>query len=210
MSGAGQEKKAIADSGAKPDAPRRSLAFAAGAPIYRIGAPGLAWRVERGSVRLDADGHSSEACFASLSLPGDIIGSESMLFGSYAFSASALTHCELSPWPEGAPAAEGNSLLRSLAASQRRAAELVALRGGEALKRVTGLIRIMAGAVSEDCTANVVLPTRKDIADITALRLETVSRIIKHLERSGMLHPVRVEGVHATRSFAVNFNQFAG
>ena len=190
-------------------APRRSLTFQAGMPIYRIGTPGLAWRVERGTVRLDADGHSSEACFASLSLPGDIIGSESMLFGSYAFSASALTHCELSPWPEGAPAAEGNSLLRSLAASQRRAAELVALRGGEALGRVIGLIRIMAGTVDEGRDANVVLPTRKDIADITALRLETVSRIIKHLERSGMLHPVRVEGVHATRSFAVNFSQFA-
>lgn len=189
--------------------PRRSLTFQAGAPIYRIGTPGLAWRVEQGSVRLDADGHSSEACFASLSLPGDIIGSESMLFGSYAFSASALTHCELSPWPEGAPAAEGNSLLRSLAASQRRAAELVALRGGEALGRVIGLIRIMAGTVDEGRDANVVLPTRKDIADITALRLETVSRIIKHLERSGMLHPVRVAGVHATRSFAVDFSQLA-
>lgn len=189
--------------------PRQSLAFQAGAPIYQIGAPGLAWRVERGSVRLDGDGKTGEACFASLSLPGDIIGSESMLFGTYAFSASALTHCEISPWPEGAPTTEGNSLLRSLAATQRRAADLVALRGGEALSRVIGLIRIMAGAVNEGTPANVVLPTRKDIAEITALRLETVSRIIKHLERSGILHPVRVAGVHATRSFAVDFSHLA-
>lgn len=188
--------------------PRQSRSFQAGASIYEIGASGLAWRVERGSVRLDASGHSGEACFASLSLPGDIIGSESMLFGTYAFAASALTHCELSPWPEGAPVAEGNSLLQSLAATQRRAAQLIALRGGEALNRVTGLIRIMAGAEDEGCATHVVLPTRQDIADITALRLETVSRIIKHLERSGMLHPVRVAGVHATRSFAVKFGQF--
>jgi len=140
--------------------PRRSRSFQAGAPIYGIGADGLAWRVERGSVRLDTAGTPGEACFASLAISGDIIGSEAMLFGAYAFSASSLTHCEISPWPEGAP-------------------------------------------------ANVVLPTRQDIADITALRLETVSRIIKGLERAGMLHPVRVAGVHATRSFAVNFRHLA-
>ncbi len=34
--------------------PRQSRSFQAGASIYEIGAAGLAWRVERGSVRLDA------------------------------------------------------------------------------------------------------------------------------------------------------------
>jgi CRP-like cAMP-binding protein len=52
----------------------------------------------------------------------------------------------------------------------------------------------------------VVLPTRQDIADITDLRFETISRIIKMLERSKVLLPVRVEGVHATRSFQVNLS----
>ena len=47
-------------------------------------------------------------------------------------------------------------------------------------------------------------PTRQDIADITDLRFETISRIIKGLERSGVLVPVRVEGVRATRSYAVD------
>jgi len=189
--------------------PRRSRSFQAGAPIYGIGADGLAWRVERGSVRLDTAGTPGEACFASLAISGDIIGSEAMLFGAYAFAASALTHCEISPWPEGAPAASGASLLQSLATAQRRAADLVALRGGQALDRVVGLIRLMAATMGDSAPANVVLPTRQDIADITALRLETVSRIIKGLERAGMLHPVCVAGVHATRSFAVNFRHLA-
>ena len=189
--------------------PRRSRSFQAGAPIYGIGADGLAWRVERGSVRLDTADTPGEACFASLAIPGDIIGSEAMLFGAYAFAASALTHCEISPWPEGAPAASGTSLLQSLATAQRRAAALVALRGGQALDRVVGLIRLMAATMGDSAPANVVLPTRQDIADITALRLETVSRIIKGLERAGMLHPVRVAGVHATRSFAVDFRHLA-
>lgn len=189
--------------------PRRPRRFQAGAPIYAIGAAGLAWRVERGSVRLDTAGTSGEACFASLAIAGDIIGSEAMLFGAYAFAASALTHCQISPWPEGAPAASGASLLQSLATAQRRAADLVALRGGQALDRVVGLIRLMAATIGDSAPASVVLPTRQDIADITALRLETVSRIIKGLERAGMLHPVRVAGVHATRSFAVDFRRLA-
>ena len=86
---------------------------------------------------------------------------------------------------------------------------LVALRGGQALDRVVGLIRLMAATMGDSAPANVVLPTRQDIADITALRLETVSRIIKSLERAGMLHPVRVAGVHATRSFTVDFRHLA-
>ncbi len=188
--------------------PRHALSFRPGTPIYGIGVPGLAWRVERGSVRLDGNGTPGEARFASLALPGDIIGSEAMLFGTYAFAASALTECELSPWPEGAASARSGSLLRSLATAQRRAADLVALRGGEAVRRVIGLIRIMANS-NDDAAQHVVLPTRQDIADITALRLETVSRIIKRLERDGMLQPVRIDGVHATRSFAVDFGRLA-
>lgn len=178
--------------------PRRSRSFQAGAPIYGIGADGLAWRVERGSVRLDTAGTPGEACFASLAIPGDIIGSEAMLFGAYAFAASALTHCEISPWPEGAPAASGASLLQSLATAQRRAADLVALRGGQAIDRVLGLVRLLA-----DSAGQVVLPTRQDIADITDLRFETISRIVKQLERQHILNPIRIAGVHATRSFAV-------
>ncbi|MFH1660271.1 MAG: hypothetical protein ABIG35_13265 [Pseudomonadota bacterium] len=48
------------------------------------------------------------------------------------------------------------------------------------------------------------LPTRQDIADITDLRFETISRIIKTLERTKVLLPIKVEGVHATRSFRVD------
>ena len=80
------------------------------------------------------------ARFISQTLPGEIIGSEAMLFSAYAF-----------------------------AAAQR-----------------------------------VILPTRQDIADITGLRFETISRIMKGLERSGLLVPVRIEGVRATRAYAVD------
>lgn len=167
--------------------------------IYAAGAEGLAWRVKHGVVRLDITTKNGETSFASLAITGDIVGCETMLFGVYTFSASALTHCELSPWPEGEPAGAVESLFESLALAQRRTADVIALRGGQATDRVLNLIHLLG-----DGAGQVVLPTRQDIADITDLRFETISRIIKGLERIGILLPVKIEGVHATRSYAVN------
>lgn len=184
-----------------PAAPRDIRFYRADQGIYSAGTAGAAWRLQRGVVRLDSGTPSGEMTFASLAIPGDILGCETLLFGAYTFSATALTRCELSPWPEGAAALTGESLLGSLAKAQQRAAEIVALRGGQAADRVLGLIRLFT-----DPAGQVVLPTRQDIADITDLRFETISRIIKMLERSRVLLPVRVDGVHATRSFQVNLS----
>ena len=162
--------------------PRQGSAYSASQAIYAAGAEGLAWRVRSGVVRLDTTTKDGERSFASLAIAGDIVGCETMLFGAYTFSASALTHCELSPWPEGEPAAASESLLESLALAQRRAADVIALRGGQASERVLGLIRLLG-----DGAGRVVLPTRQDIADITDLRFETISRSIKGLERVGAL-----------------------
>jgi CRP-like cAMP-binding protein len=178
---------------------RAGRQLAAGEGIYHAGAEGLAWRLDSGVVRLDMGNPASDASFASLAVPGDILGCETLLFGCYIFSATALTQCQLSPWPEGAGVLAGESLLASLAQAQQRAAEVVALRGGQAADRVLGLIRLFT-----DSAGQVVLPTRQDIADITDLRFETISRIIKMLERSKVLRPIKVDGVHATRSFQVD------
>ena len=183
----------------KTFSPRQGSAYLPSAAIYTAGIEGLAWRVKCGVVRLDTTDKNGELNFASLAIAGDIVGCETMLFGAYTFSASALTHCELSPWPEGEAAGAGESLLESLALAQRRAADVIALRGGQASDRVLGLIRLLG-----DGAGRVVLPTRQDIADITDLRFETISRIIKSLERVGVLLPVKMEGVHATRGYAVN------
>jgi CRP-like cAMP-binding protein len=186
----------IADGG--PLTPRVIQHLPAGRIIYRAGGEGLAWRVAEGVVRLDSTGKSGERAFASLAIKGDILGCETLIFGAYTFSASALTECRLTPWPEGAGAAAGETLLESLALAQRRSADLVALRGGQAADRVLGLIRLLA-----DGAGRVILPTRQDIADITDLRFETISRIIKMLERERVLSPLRIVGVHATRGFQV-------
>lgn len=178
---------------------RQASVYSVSQAIYRAGSDGLAWRVKCGVVRLDTTTRAGEASFASLAIAGDIVGCETMLFGAYTFTASALTQCELLPWPEGEPAVAGDSLLESLALAQRRAADVIALRGGQASERVLGLIRLLG-----DGAGRVILPTRQDIADITDLRFETISRIIKGLERVGVLLPVKIDGVHATRGYAVN------
>lgn len=181
--------------------PRQGSAYLASQAIYVAGAEGLAWRVKSGVVRLDTNTKNGDLSFASLAIAGDIVGCETMLFGAYTFSASALTRCELTPWPEGEPAGASESLLESLALAQRRAADVIALRGGQASERVLGLIRLLG-----DGAGRVVLPTRQDIADITDLRFETISRIIKGLERVGVLLPVKIKGVHATRAYAVDLS----
>lgn len=179
---------------------RQRSAYGTGERIYHAGGDGLAWRLRCGVVRLDTAAPAGSSRFASLAIAGDILGCETMLFGNYAFTATALTNCDLRPWPEGEGASVGDSLLSSLANAQNRAADIVALRGGQAADRVLGLIRLLM-----DGTDRVVLPTRQDIADITDLRFETISRIIKGLERTTALLPIKIEGVHATRSYAVNF-----
>ena len=182
-----------------PAKPRSTSRFSVGEALYHATAEGMAWRVQNGVVRLDTLGPTGKLTFASLAIAGDILGCETLLFGAYTFSASALTQCELIPWPEGEASTNGESLLESLAIAQHRAADIVALRGGQAIDRVIGLIRLLGNSQGQ-----VVLPTRQDIADITNLRFETISRLIKGLERSGILATVHIDGVHATRSYAVN------
>ena len=182
----------------KPAKPRSTCHFGVGEALYQAGGEGMAWRVRHGVVRLDTRDPTGKLTFASLAIAGDILGCETLLFGAYTFSASALTQCELTPWPEGETSAAGESLLESLAIAQRRAADVVALRGGQAIDRVIALIHLLG-----DSQGQVVLPTRQDIADITNLRFETISRLIKGLERSGILATVHIDGVHATRAYAV-------
>lgn len=187
---------AAMNSASAPSA-ESSLRPEAGDVLFAAGSSGGAWRLECGAVRLDTVGRDGERQFASLAIAGDILGCETLLFGVHTFQATALTRCVLHAWP-GGPLG-GDSLLVSLAGAQRRAAEVVALRGGQAVDRLLGLVRLLA-----DDAGRVVLPMRQDIADITALRFETISRLVKRLEQAGVLTPIRLVGVHATRSFQVD------
>lgn len=180
----------------------RLESVAAGQTIYAHSMTGSAWRVVSGSVRLDRLEPSGEHNFANLAIKGDIIGAETLLFDRYSFTATALTHCLLTPWPEGSNAPAGESLLQTMAKAERRAADVIALRCGQAAERVRRLVLLLAAP--EDANPrqlHVTLPPRQDMADITALTLETVSRMVSGLRRAGILKPLPTSSGASTSHF---------
>ncbi len=147
-----------------------------------------AWRVVAGTVRLDRgqDGDGNDA-LASLAVVGDIIGAETLLFGRYTFTARALSDCTLIPWNEYGERPGHEGLLKALARAEQRFADILALRTGRAADRVARLLSIMSfGVVGRRTLAGQVLPRLRDIAEITGLTIETVSRTIKQLRGEGL------------------------
>ncbi|EXI70534.1 MAG: Nitrogen fixation regulation protein FixK [Candidatus Accumulibacter sp. SK-11] len=183
------------------------VSFARGQRIYSGAGRGSAWRVLSGSIRLDREEPTGEQSFSGLAVRGDIIGAETLLFERYSFSATALADCVLVPWPETRSAAAGESLLRTFAKAERRAAEVIALRCGQAAERVRRLVLMLAQAPEDEGAApgelQVVLPSRQDMAEITALTLETVSRMVSQLRQAGMLAPQRLGSHFSQRRFSV-------
>ncbi len=117
---------------------------------------------------------------------GDVIGAETLLFGSYSFTASAIGDCELEPWLAADKALSGESLLQTLAAVERRAADALALRAGEAFERVRQLCLLLA-QYRDDGHKEITIPELRDMAVITNLSEATVSRAMSRLRRMGML-----------------------
>ena len=156
-----------------------------GERIYAAGSEGIAWRVKSGAVRLDRI-TSSGSDYAGLALRGDVIGAETLLFGTYSFAAYAIGDCELEPWLAADKALSGENLLQTLAAAERRAADALALRAGEAFERVRQLCLLLARYCDEG-RREITIPELRDMAVITNLTEETVSRAMSRLRRMGLL-----------------------
>lgn len=174
-------------------APIELRSFKRGESIHANGDHGQAWRVVSGAVRLDASGPDGPM-FASLALSGDVIGTEALVGGHYAFGARALTPCVLTPWK-----VPKTSLLGLFTSTQRRAAEVLALRGGRAADRVAGLLRLLGGNGATSMAGNhIEMPRLRDVADITNLTIETVSRVTILPKRAAGL-PGRPRRAHSPR-----------
>lgn len=156
-----------------------------GALIYAAGCEGIAWRVKSGAVRLDRI-TAAGSNYAGLALRGDVIGAETLLFGTYSFAASAISNCELEPWLAAEKALSGENLLHTLAAVERRAADALALRAGEAFERVRQLCLLLA-RYRDEGHKEITIPELRDMAAITNLTEATVSRAMSRLRRMGML-----------------------
>ena len=160
--------------------------FALGDLIHEADASGIAWRVRSGAVRLDRV-TAGERHFAGLALDGDVIGAETLLFGRYTFEARAIGDGALEPWLAPSTAPSGDNLLQMLATTERRAADALALRAGEAFNRVRQLFLLLAGSGTATSGRRITIPPLKDMAEMTDLTMETVSRAISHWRKSGLL-----------------------
>ncbi|MCX7150768.1 MAG: helix-turn-helix domain-containing protein [Rhodocyclales bacterium] len=159
--------------------------IAIGGRIYAAGTEGIAWRVKSGAVRLDRISPEGSN-YAGLALRGDVIGAETLLFGKYSFEASAIGDCELEPWLAAGKSLSGESLLQTLADAERRAADALALRAGEAFERVRQLCLLLA-RYRDDGRKEIAIPGLRDMAAITNLTEATVSRAMSRLRRMGIL-----------------------
>lgn len=156
-----------------------------GGQIYTAGCEGIAWRIRSGAVRLDRVTDEGSH-YAGLALRGDVIGAETLLFGKYSFAACAIGDCVLEPWLAADKALTGESLLQTLAAAERRAADALALRAGEAFERVRQLCLLLARYCDEG-RREITIPELRDMAAITNLTEETVSRAMSRLRHLGLL-----------------------
>ncbi len=164
------------------------MCFERGQRIHDAGDMGFPWRVSQGVVRFDtAEAEDGELSFAGLAMEGDLVGAEVLMFGRFAYRATALTACQLEPWPARLGQDEDN-LLQVLARSEQRAADVVALRSGQAMARVCRLIELLLPP-SATAPLKAELPPLRDMAEITALTIETVSRMLSGLRRLGALEP---------------------
>ncbi|MGB7988355.1 MAG: hypothetical protein WCF44_03110 [Candidatus Methylophosphatis roskildensis] len=158
--------------------------FGRGEPVWRRGESGAVFRVVCGALRFDSRYADGSLGFGGLALSGDVVGFELLSQSRYGFAASALTPVTLEKvevhWD-----CDAIAVSRLLTASQRRTADLLALTRGTAADRVRRLLSMIA--VSAGRQRMVVLPTGRDTAEVTGLTVETVSRQISAMRRSGEL-----------------------
>ncbi|MCK9989831.1 MAG: cyclic nucleotide-binding domain-containing protein [Rugosibacter sp.] len=165
-------------------ASRELRTFKRGELIHLAHGKGALWCILKGSVRLDLQ-TADDTTFASIVLPGDILGIETLGLGHYGFTARALTPCTLRLKD---PA--GIDPLAQMAAATNRAAQAITLREGSAVERIQRLANMLTSEGKKPfAKKRNALPRLADIAEITCLTVETVSRTTAILgDISGLPH----------------------
>lgn len=170
------------------ESPRRFVN--ARSEVHQAGDWGKAWRVTSGAVRLDMH-HDSQTELAGIALPGDVVGAEVMELGAYAMTAKAIIPTTLVALPPPKQELRGQATAVTAIEHHRKAAALLALRSGTADGRIIRLVRLLTlgQGMTDPChtLGPVYLPYLKDMAEITDLTMESVSRTVSKLRRAGIL-----------------------
>lgn len=162
----------------------------AGETIFHAGVRGQrAWQVLSGTVRLDQP-MVPRARFVQITLAGELLGSEAWLQLPHLHTALALTNCCLRPLAAPGPDTLPQRLGQALCQQAQRTSDMVGLRTGSAPERVRRLLLLLspeAGVEPGRGASDHALPRIKDMAAITDVAPETVSRVLSSLRRSRVL-----------------------
>lgn len=169
---------------------RQPYQLAARALVHEPGQWGKSWRLIEGAVRLDrvVEG-DSRSHFVHLALPGQLIGAEMLLKGQYSFRAQTVVPTVLVPWPALPEEDVTQDLLSAFAAQYCQQGDQMQLCHGAAESRLSHLLRMLTRHMSPEADGSRVLnmPGLRDLADITDLTMETVSRCITRLRQAKVL-----------------------
>lgn len=148
-----------------------------------------------GALRLDRPADTASAP-VMLALPGDLIGLEGVKGDRSPYGALAIVSSVLAPLPTSmSEAAWCDLLMRSLVTQQERAVEVAQLRRGSAPERIRKLLLLLSiqsrggAGVSpwRSSAPSCEQPTLADMAALTDTAVETISRVISAMRRTGDL-----------------------
>ena len=168
------------------------MPFARDAEIYGESEPAdYLYKVVNGAVRTYKVLNDGRRQISSFYLPGEIFGLE--LGGEHTFSAEAIADSKILVIRRSAVVAlagrdkeVARQLWRMTATELQRAHDHIMLLIKTAQERVAGFLLEMA-ARSPDASEVDLPMSRQDIADYLGLTIETVSRMVTQLERSGTI-----------------------
>lgn len=163
---------------------RQPWQLAAREVIHEPGAWGRSWRLVEGAIRLDrVIGHGERSSFVHLALPGQLIGAEMLLKGQYVFRAQTVVPSVLMPWPTLPDEDVTQDLLAAFSQQYCEQADQMQLCHGTAESRLAHMLIMLTRHMHPDADGGRVMtmPGLRDLADITDLTMETVSRCITRL-----------------------------
>ena len=171
---------------------------ARGALIFRPGRFVTPFLIVDGAIRLDHP--TADDSTVLLALPGDLLGLEQLHGRPQSTFGRAIVDTIIAPLGPMPDAAWRELLVNRLIVRQEHAAQLGRLRFGPAPERIRALLLLLAGRATygplrstqqptgaEDDRMSCELPRLSDMAALTDIAPETVSRVISSMRRTGMI-----------------------
>ena len=140
------------------------------------------WQLESGALRIDSAGADGSLEFAHLVLPGDYLGVENLVGLHSNIAVRAITPARLMPV---------TVLTDAFIQCHRRCREVLNLRTGESIVRITRLIHLLAQSEHGEVDGRIActLPSLKDMAFLVSLTSESVCRVLSNLRQAEQLQP---------------------